>query len=324
MNCDGGSASVEVVIRITVGQPDHAPATVLAHHPADGDAMWRPDRVTGEGGEAHTQTVFEPAAAGGAIPCHSAPAVDVELTDNPATDHRWHRPGAVGQMRPDVARHGRPAAPTIKALTGSGRSRLRRPAVTIVAVAVVGIAATLTSLPGPTLAASYIPGAATTGTAQKPHAATAEANVAATGAGAGTGWAPQDADNETMNNLSATSPPTPHPCRRLLVAAALTLRADPATWVITLIDHGGRPGETLDQAIYDRLATARSALEHHHHTDPGVIAARDALDSVIADATRHPCSTTPCSPTEPRTAEHGLAPHNTRGAHAGWCWLCNP
>jgi hypothetical protein len=118
-----------------------------------------------------------------------------------------------------------------------------------------------------------------------------------------------------------TSGITVSPCPHLLVAAALTLGADPTTWIVTLIDSGGHPGQTIDQAVRQRLVTARTALRRANQSDPEAINMRIELDSVIAEAGREPCWSTTCtSDVEPDSVP--TRRRRTGTGRAGWQWLC--
>lgn len=87
-----------------------------------------------------------------------------------------------------------------------------------------------------------------------------------------------------------TSNIPPSPCRNLIFAAAEALGADPANWIVSLIASNGNPGQTIDQAIHDRLVMVRDIVVRANASDPRRTSELDALNAVIADAATQPCS----------------------------------
>jgi hypothetical protein len=126
-------------------------------------------------------------------------------------------------------------------------------------------------------------------------------------------------------DLSSPDPASGIPafsCERLFVAAALTLGADPAAWIATLIDSGGRPGQTIDQSVRQRLVAARTALERANQSDLEAINLRIELDSLIAETGREPCSSTVCTSDRAEPDNHRTGREDTGTRHTGWHWLC--
>jgi hypothetical protein len=228
-------------------------------------------------------------------------------------------------------------------------SRLRRPMLIagVVAVALIGAVA-LRSTPRPRLSAAS-PLATTPPPARDVRESRRPALVddGAIPSAAQTRWILLDGENgptaspsictRVVSSKPSTAPascastdpslPEPasqipgSPCRHLIVSAALTLGADPGTWIVGVLDQGGRPGETLDRVIHDRLKAARLALEKANHSDPEALTALDALDSVITEAYNQPCSSSVC-PDNPKT-NHSRSTRQRATASAGWYWTCD-
>jgi hypothetical protein len=282
---DGANPSVVVVLRITVDHTGQTGVVVdLDESSSLDDAMWRPD-------ESHHSAVANPEPALDRSLRHPHYA-DVELTETPVSRDRVHK------------------------RVGFGVGRLRRPALIAAAVAVALVAVvTVRSTVRPTLAAGATP------TVAPPTAAVADRVMTPA---AQTKWPLLDGENGHPTGAASPNPLsgiTARTCRQLLVATALTVRADPATWILDVIDRGGRHGQTLDQVVHDRLVRTRTSLYRANHSDPEALYVLKVLDLLIADAADKPCSSTPCT-------ARGIHPSSTRqepgAAHAGWRWLCGP
>ncbi len=91
-----------------------------------------------------------------------------------------------------------------------------------------------------------------------------------------------------------------------------------------MLDSGGQVGQTLDQAILDRLVMVRNIVQRTSSADPQRAIDLDALNALIAEAGSQPCSTTACSSHELGTVDQASNPDGDLVTSAGWYWLCAP
>lgn len=134
-----------------------------------------------------------------------------------------------------------------------------------------------------------------------------------------------DARCSSIDYLSLpTSPVPPSPCRNLIFGAARVLGGDPTGWVVSLIDGGGQVGQTIDQAIHDRLDMVRTIVMRTQSADPQRTVDLDALNALIADAASQPCSSAACSSIESDAVEIGSTADGAVATRSGWYWLCAP
>ncbi len=218
--------SIEVVIRIVVDQStgDRSVVDVQASTRSDDD-IWRSDGDDADGAPPG-ETRREPTYA----------EVELVPADSPRRAHpaTSREPGPIELVKPRSSRRVLLVVATVAAafLVVVTMMSSSRPAFTAREVAV--------STPG-----------------TRPDYVTASA--------ARTRWILLDGENgapATYRRSPAAASIAGAPCAELIVAAALTLRTDPVTWIASVLEGGGRHrGQTLDQAIRDRLVSVRSTLD---------------------------------------------------------------
>jgi hypothetical protein len=79
-------------------------------------------------------------------------------------------------------------------------------------------------------------------------------------------------------------------CRDFIATVAEAFGTDPGTWVLGVLDSGGGLGQTLDDAIHDRLVGVRGSLLQTQYTDPRLEADLRTLDALIQRSLSTPCS----------------------------------
>jgi len=122
----------------------------------------------------------------------------------------------------------------------------------------------------------------------------------------------------SLHYLTApTSNIPPSPCRGLLFAASRLLSGEPTSWIISLIDSGGLIGQTIDQAIHDRLVQVQRILRGTNSANAQRTIDLESLNELIAHAATQPCSSAACASDEHTAVEDAGA-----AASAGWYWLC--
>jgi hypothetical protein len=212
---------------------------------------------------------------------------EVELTESGVSVGKEHRLPS-------------PATASRRPKRGRNRRRGWIAAAAVVAVTLVG-AVSLRSTRSPAITA----------------APTSTIGRSGTPSAAGARWVLLDGEDSARSTSSQASASLSHRCRHLLVAAPVVLGAEPATWIVSLLSQGGRPGQTLDDVVHDRLVTARTAFRRAH---PSAAEALRALDAVVADAADQPCSSAAC--TGDRIDLISTPRNLGRRPHAGWRWLC--
>lgn len=228
---------------------------------------------------------------------------------------------------PDEPGRADAAAKLARGADGTMASRpIRRPALIAATTAAVGLLGVITgaSSPRPNATAAPLAAVMTDMSAGNAGASPGPAIMPAGCEGSLASLATATAARcSSISYLSLpTSPLPPSPCRNLIFAAARVLGGDPTSWLVSMLDSGGQVGQTLDQAILDRLVMIRTIVQRTDSADPQRTIDLDSLNEVIADAESQPCSTTACSSTELDTVEHGSTPDDALAASAGWYWLC--
>jgi hypothetical protein len=79
-------------------------------------------------------------------------------------------------------------------------------------------------------------------------------------------------------------------CRQLVSVSAAALGAQPEAWTRSVLAGQLRRGQTLDEAIRERLSTARATMVRTRYTDPQLDETLARLDSALAQAAADPCS----------------------------------
>jgi hypothetical protein len=342
--------SIVVAVRITLNLPAAGPVDVEVDESAAlDDAMWRSEGV--DAGHRHHST----ADAGMNLDRRaSTPDPPLDVADRRARDGRpphvdteveliVHDGADVIARRRHASTTPPPAGSPISAPSPStndtagwqntgkeGRvpnRRIRRRTLIATAVAIVAILAALATAPPTPRRASTAAPPASVATGNVGAAATPSSDVTQDDCTGSTSTGQPDGTPRCTHRQGhllpePTSAITTSPCHRLLVSAAHIQGADPTTWMASLIDGGGEPGQTIDQAVQQQLVAARTARWQANHSDPEAIALRVETDSIIAEAGREPCSSTTC--TSDRTEPDLTRRDNSGTRHAGWHWLCAP
>jgi len=95
------------------------------------------------------------------------------------------------------------------------------------------------------------------------------------------------------------------------------LSGDPTNWIVSLIDSGGINGQTIDQAIHERLVQVQRIVRGTNSADPQRTIDLESLSELIGVAATQPCSSAACASDEHTAVEDGAA-----ATSAGWYWLC--
>jgi hypothetical protein len=297
--------SIVVAIRITLNLPAAGPVEVKVEESAPlDDAMWRPEGVdaghrhdsteeTGKGVDRRPNTPVRPLDVAVVRAPNGRPHrvdAEVELTSNDgadAGDRRFHASAAPPADPPIPTRKPRTNGTGRWQDTGAkGRGpsrRIRRHTLIVTALAIAAILAVLATVPPTSRPASTAaPKASVSAAAAASFDVTQDDCTGSTSTRQSGGTTRcTGSQGDTLPN--PTSAITASPCLHLLATAALTIGADPTTWMASLIEGGGRPGQTIDQAVRTQLIAARTPRWRANHSDPEAIALRVEFDSIIAD-----------------------------------------
>jgi len=97
---------------------------------------------------------------------------------------------------------------------------------------------------------------------------------------------PASACRRVHQLVTPTSPIPTRPCANLLIESADAVALDRLTWILSVIEAGTRPSETIDDVILTRLRAVRSLVP----AAPDATTRVETIDTAIEHAERRPCA----------------------------------
>jgi hypothetical protein len=128
---------------------------------------------------------------------------------------------------------------------------------------------------------------------------------------------PASACRRVQQLVTPTSPIPARPCANLLIESADAVALDRLTWILSVIEAGTRPSETIDDVILTRLRTVRSLVP----AAPDATTRVETIDTAIEHAEHRPCAREPLDGsriTRATTPDRDSPDVQSAPRHRGW------